>query len=154
MMTRRTTTLLAHLHSRTLALGLAGLAGLAGPVALAAGAVATTALVAGCDDENDPKTWVKRLDDPAQRAAAIKRLTQFFEDDDDEGEQEPRRPGGEGAPRRHRRPDDQARTSACTLDEKTRKDLMKFLADTRDPRTAPALAKAFNEYEPGRTTRT
>ena len=27
---------------------------------------------------------------------------------------------------------------------------MKFLADTRDPRTGPALAKAFNEYEPGK----
>ena len=39
---------------------------------------------------------------------------------------------------------------AGTLDEKTRKDLMKFLADTRDPRTGPALAKAFNEYEPGK----
>ena len=39
-----------------------------------------TALVA-CEDENDPKTWVKRLDDPAQRANAIKRLTQFYEDD-------------------------------------------------------------------------
>ena len=27
---------------------------------------------------------------------------------------------------------------------------MKFLADTRDPRTGPALAKAFNEYEAGK----
>ena len=32
-------------------------------------AVATSTLVA-CDDENEPKTWVKRLDDPAQRAPA------------------------------------------------------------------------------------
>ena len=39
---------------------------------------------------------------------------------------------------------------AGNLDEKTRKDLMKFLADTRDPRTGPALAKALNEYEPGK----
>src|SRR5262245_38931239 len=35
---------------------------------------------AGCADENDPATWVKRLDDPAQRATAIKRLGQFYED--------------------------------------------------------------------------
>ena len=27
-----------------------------------------------CADENDPKTWAKRLDDPAQRVPAIKRL--------------------------------------------------------------------------------
>src|ERR1700734_62679 len=47
---------------------------------LAVTALASAGLMA-CDDENDPKTWVKRLDDPAQRAGAIKRLTQFFEDD-------------------------------------------------------------------------
>src|SRR5258708_3941286 len=34
--------------------------------------------IAGCADENDPKTWVKRLDDPAQRAPAIKRLDEMF----------------------------------------------------------------------------
>ncbi len=39
---------------------------------------------------------------------------------------------------------------AGNLDEKTRKDLMKFLADTHDPRIGPALAKSFNEYEPGK----
>src|SRR5262245_59334479 len=34
----------------------------------------------GCKDENDPKTWTERLNDPAQRAPAIKRLGQFYED--------------------------------------------------------------------------
>jgi hypothetical protein len=117
-------------------------------VAMAFTAVASSTLVA-CDDENDPKTWVKRLDDPAQRAGAIKRLTQFFEDD---------------MTKANKNRDDAAVKAllddivdpmakqyvASTLDEKTRKDLMKFLADTRDPRTGPALAKAFNEYEPGK----
>ena len=42
---------------------------------------ASAMVLVACDDENDPKTWVKRLDDPAQRANAIKRLTQFYEDD-------------------------------------------------------------------------
>jgi hypothetical protein len=148
MMTRRTTTLLAHLHSRTLALGLAGLAGLAGPVALAAGAVATTALVAGCGDESDPKTWVKRLDDPAQRAAAIKRLGSFFDDTMSKVNK------NRDAPEMKALLDDIVPQLTKTyvsvpLDEKTRKDLIKLLADTRDVRTAPALAKAFNEYEPG-----
>jgi hypothetical protein len=111
-------------------------------------AAATTTLVA-CDDENDPKTWVKRLDDPAQRTPAIKRLSQFFED---------------GMTKANKNREDPAMKElldtivdpmtktyvAGNLDEKTRKELMKFLADTKDPRTAPALAKAFNEYEAGK----
>ena len=48
------------------------------------------ASLVACDDENDPKTWVKRLDDPAQRANAIKRLTQFYEDGMTQGEQQRR----------------------------------------------------------------
>jgi hypothetical protein len=111
-------------------------------------AVASSALVA-CDDENEPKTWVKRLDDPAQRAGAIKRLTQFFEDDMTKANKNRDDPTVKALL------DDivdpmTKQYVASTLDEKTRKDLMKFLADTRDPRTGPALAKAFNEYEPGK----
>ena len=44
--------------------------------ALSAVAVGTI----GCQDENAPETWVKKLNDPIQRPAAIKRLMQFFED--------------------------------------------------------------------------
>ena len=40
--------------------------------------------------------------------------------------------------------------TTATLDEKTRKDLIKVLADMRDPRASAAFAKAFNEYEAGR----
>ncbi len=117
-------------------------------LSLAVTALASSALVA-CDDENEPKTWVKRLDDPAQRAGAIKRLTQFFEDD---------------MTKANKNRDDATVKAllddivdpmskqyvAGNLDEKTRKDLIKFLADTKDPRTGPALAKALNEYEAGK----
>ena len=48
--------------------------------ALLAPVVLASAAVVGCADENDPKTWAKRLDDPAQRAPAIKRLEGFFND--------------------------------------------------------------------------
>jgi hypothetical protein len=119
--------------------------------ALAAGATtaAVSASLVGCADENDPKTWVKRLDDPAQRAAAIKRLTQFFEDDMTKANK-----NREDATIKALLDDIvdpmTKQYTAGNLDEKTRKELMKFLADTRDPRTAPALAKAFNEYEPGK----
>src|SRR4051794_1970922 len=46
----------------------------ASAVALGAGAIA------GCADENDPATHVKKLDDPATRAQAVSRLIQFYED--------------------------------------------------------------------------
>jgi hypothetical protein len=41
--------------------------------------------------------------------------------------------------------------TAGGLDDKTRTDLMKFLAETHDPRTAPALAKALKDFEMGKT---
>jgi hypothetical protein len=103
-----------------------------------------------CADENDPATWTKRLDDTAARPGAIKRLSQFFED---------------ATSKAKTNPDDAARVkqivdtitgplttvyTSASLDEKTRKDLIKLLADMRDPRATPAFAKAFNEYEPGK----
>jgi hypothetical protein len=121
-------------------------------LATACGAAPLTAgmLLGACADDSDPQTWVKRLDDPAQRPAAIRRLSQFFEDAMTKANKN--------------RDDPQVKTlldeivdpmskqyTAGNLDEKTRKDLIKFIADTRDPRTAPALAKAFNEYEPGKS---
>jgi hypothetical protein len=112
--------------------------------------LAAGAMLGACADENDPQTWVKRLDDPATRAGAIKRLSQFFDD---------------ATTKAKTNPDDAARVkqtvdeivepltkvyTGTTLDEKTRKDLIKALADMRDPRASPAFAKAFNEYEPGK----
>lgn len=111
--------------------------------------VAGTVLVA-CDDENDPKTWVKRLDDPAQRANAIKRLTQFYEDD------MTRASNDAGAPEVKQLLDEivdplTKQYTAGGLDDKTRIDLMKFLAETHDPRTQPAIAKALKDFEMGKT---
>src|SRR5688572_25284095 len=47
-------------------------------VGVTAAVVVTSTCIVGCADENDPKTWVKRLDDPAQRTPAIKRLDEMF----------------------------------------------------------------------------
>lgn len=112
-------------------------------------ALAAVALVA-CADENDPKTWVKRLDDPAQRTPAIKRLEQFFND--------------AMATTNNNRDDEKVKKivddavepltktyTAGGLDDKTRKELIKLLADMGDPRAAPAFAKAFKDYEAGKT---
>lgn len=111
-------------------------------------AVVASALVA-CADENDPKTWVKRLDDPAQRTPAIKKLNEMFDS----------AMSNSGNNRDDAKVkalvDDSAEALAKTyvagnLDEKTRKDLMKLLAEMGDPRAAPAFAKAFQDYEPGK----
>lgn len=113
--------------------------------------VLSSALTAGCADENDPKTWAKRLDDPAQRAPAIKRLDSFYND----------AMGGAAGP--NKREDEKVKKVldeavepltktyiAGGLDEKTRKDLIKLLGDMGDSRAAPAYAKAFKDFEPGK----
>lgn len=110
--------------------------------------VAASALVA-CADENDPKTWVKRLDDPAQRTPAIKKLNEMFDSAMSNSG------NNREDPKVKALVDDATEALAKTyvagnLDEKTRKDLMKLLAETGDPRAAPAFAKAFQDYEPGK----
>lgn len=112
-------------------------------------AVMLAAGVTACADENDPKTWVKRLDDPTQRTPAVKRLSQFFEDTMAKSGQN--------------RDDKDVKAlldvivtpltqqyTAGTLDEKTRKELIKTLSDMGDARSAPAFTKAFNDFEPGK----
>jgi hypothetical protein len=118
--------------------------------ALAAVAGMATTVI-GCADEDDPNTWVKRLDDPAQRTPAIKRLGEFYNDalnkaDKAKGKDDPKVKAMldivvEPLAKQY---------LAGNLDEKTRKDLMKNLADMADPRAAPAFAKALSDYEPGK----
>lgn len=118
---------------------------------LVGGAAFTFAMgtsLTACADENDPKTWVKRLDDPAQRGAAVKRLQQFFEDGLSNANKNREDPKVKALLDDIVEPLTKQYTGGTIADEKTRKDLIKFLADTNDPRTAPALAKALKDYEP------
>jgi hypothetical protein len=110
--------------------------------------LAAATSLAACNDENDPATWVKKLDDPIQRAAAIKRLQAFYDDATTKANKNTDDPKVKAMADTIVEPLTKVYTSA-TLDEKTRKDLIKLLADMRDPRAAPAWAKAFNEYEAG-----
>ncbi len=130
-------------NARLLSLALRLLAAPAAVLVLGAGTIA-------CDDENEPKTWVKRLDDQAQRAKAIERLQQFFNDGMS-------KTGNDAAA-----PEIKALLDVMVepltktyvaggLDDKTRTDLIKLLADTRDARATPAFAKALKDYEPGKT---
>lgn len=108
-----------------------------------------SACLAACADENDPKTWVKRLDDPAQRAQALKRLDEMYQGAMSSANSNREDPKVKGIIDDA----DEALTKVYTtqqLDEKTRKDLIKLIADMGDPRGAPAFAKAFKDYEPGK----
>jgi hypothetical protein len=126
---------------------LSALAAVAGPVA--ASALAGSVLVA-CDDENEPATWVKRLDDPAQKGKAIQRLTSFYEDDMTKVGNKADDPSIKAL--LDTVVDPLTKTYvAGGLDEKTRIDLMKFLAETHDARTQPAIAKALTSFENGKT---
>jgi hypothetical protein len=126
---------------------LAAATGVAAPVAAL---VAGASLITACDDENDPKTWVKRLDDPAQRAKAIERLGQFYEDGMTKAGNNQNDPAIKELLDTIVEPLTKAYT-AGGLDDKTRVDLMKFLAETHDPRTQPAIAKALSSFEMGKT---
>lgn len=110
--------------------------------------LASTTLVA-CADENDPQTWVKRLDDPAQRSPAIKRLDQFFNDTMGQVGNNREDPKVKALLDQSVEPLTKTYV-AGGLDDKTRKDLIKLLADMGDPRAAPAFAKAFKDFEPGK----
>ena len=118
---------------------------------LSAGASFVTPMLLGatlvaCEDDNDPKTWVKRLDDPAQRAKAVARLGQFYEDDMQKAGNNKDDPSVKSLLDTIIDPLSKQYT-AGNLDDKTRADLMKFLAETHDARTQPALAKALNDWE-------
>ena len=111
--------------------------------------VSSSAVLSGCADENDPKTWVGRLDDAGKRAAAVKRLGQFFEDTMTKAN------GDRNDPTVKALLDTVAEPMAKTYaagsgDEKTRRELLKILSDLQDTRTAPAFTRAFQDYEAGR----
>ena len=112
-------------------------------------AVACPSLLSGCADENSPNTWVSRLDDGAKRAAAVKRLGQFFEDTMTKVNGDREDPTVKALLDVIAEP--MAKLYAGrTGDDKTRRELLKIISDLHDARTSPALAAAFQDYEAGR----
>lgn len=116
------------------------------------GAVTTTAFmgvttsIVGCADENDPATHVKKLADVSTRITAVNRLIQFFEDamtrDKDD------RNGPTVKPLLDTIVVPMTETCvAGDLDERTNSKLIKFLSDTRDPRSEPCIIKALKDYK-------
>ncbi|EYF01295.1 HEAT repeat domain-containing protein [Chondromyces apiculatus] len=104
----------------------------------------------GCADENEPSTWVKRLDDPATTPAAVNRLVQFFEDAMTRDNKDRNGPTVKPLLDTIIEPLTQ-KCVAGDLDERSNSKLIKFISDTRDPRGAPCLIKALKDYKPEST---
>lgn len=118
---------------------------LASPRSLIIG-VLCAALAAGCADENDPQTHVKRLNDPVTRSAAVSRLVTFFEDAMSKDNKDRNGPNVTKLLDQIIEP----MTKACTsgdLDDKTQSKLIRFMYDARDKRGADCIVKALKEYK-------
>ena len=109
----------------------------------------SSAVMIGCEDENSPEFSVKRLDNIAMRPMAVKRIVQFFED-------AMSRAGSDRSDKAVQALLDKivpplVRTyveNADTTDDRTRGEIIKLLADSRDERAKPALIKAVKDYKP------
>jgi hypothetical protein len=120
---------------------------------LAVGAGVTTGVammtgsLAGCADENDPLTHVKKAQDTATRAPAVNRLIQFFEDAMTRDNKDRKGPTVKPLLDKIVEP----MTQLCVqgeLDERTNAKLVKFVSDARDPRGEACLVKALKDYKP------
>jgi hypothetical protein len=101
-------------------------------------------------DEHDPRTWTFRLEDPAQRAGAARRLAQLFDD------------AMTYASTPNKRDDEKVRRLVDVIalplatayesggtDDESRRTLLKLLAELGDPTAAGAFARAFKAFVPG-----
>jgi HEAT repeat protein len=119
-------------------------------VATASAVTVAAGSLAGCADENDPETHVKRLDDPATTPGAVNRTVQFFEDAMTRDNKDRNGPTVKPLLDKIVEP----MTKKCVagdLDERTNSKLIKFISDTRDPRGEPCLIKALKDYKPDNT---
>lgn len=115
--------------------------------AYTAATVSVASLLVGCKDESQPEYWIEKLDDAKWRPNAVKRLTQFFEDAVTKANNDQASP--EVKALLDKIVDPLIKTYVehyADLDTKTRVSLIKLLSDIRDPRTEPALKKAFEEF--------
>jgi len=108
--------------------------------------VATTTLV-GCKDDNQPDYWVDKLADSAWRPRAIKRLEQFYEDVITKSNKDTASPEVKALLDKIAEPLSKAYVQYYDdYDTKTRVALIKLLSAFKDPRTEPAIKKAFEEF--------
>jgi HEAT repeat protein len=101
--------------------------------------------LAGCDDENDPKTWVNKLATDGRRAGATAHLHRIFDERMSATRPTPRNPRDQ----RVREyldlvlPTLVQQFQAHTDENIMRNEAMPILADSQDPRAIPALLSAM-----------
>jgi hypothetical protein len=116
-------------------------------VVLSASGLAGTATLTGCQDENDPATYVKRLEDPIKKTESVTRLLQFYEDAMTKDKKN--RQGPSVKPLLDLIVEPLTKVAASgDLDRRAQGKLLSTLADMHDPRAAEALVKAIAEYKP------
>lgn len=104
--------------------------------------VSSSAFVAGCENEADPKTWVKKLSEPARRTGAMVRLKKIFDETLAGANQDTNNP-------RVREFLDGAIVQVAQVfmanqdDTLMRKEAIEILAQSNDPRAIDALLSAL-----------
>jgi HEAT repeat protein len=127
------------------------LASLIGRIVLGTAFVASTGIVVttqvGCKDDSQPDYWVDKLPDQTWRPRAVKRLEQFFEDVVTRSNKDTASPEVKALLDKIAEPLTKAYVDYYDdYDTKTRVSLIKLLSSFKDPRTEPALKKAFEEF--------
>jgi hypothetical protein len=120
-------------------------------VACISAVTVTSAVLAGCEDENQPEYYTKRLDDPAMRPQAIKRLVQFFEDSMTRADKNRNDPKVKELLDKIVPPLTKTYMEGASIDDRTKGEIIKLLADTRDQRAKEAWVKALKDYKPNVT---
>jgi HEAT repeat protein len=111
----------------------------------------SSGVLIGCEDESKPDYFVKRLDDPAMRPQAIKRLVLFFEDAMTRADKDRSQPHVKELLDKIVPPLTKTYMEGDTIDDRTKAEIIKLLADTRDERAKPAWIKALKDYKPNVT---
>ena len=120
---------------------------------LVLGTITTTATigmvtsVVGCKDESQPEYWVDKLEDDKWRPTAIKRLAQFFEDAVTKAGSDHTKPEVTQLLDQVVEPLSKSYVDHYgDLNQKSRIALIKLIGSMKDPRSEPALIKAFEEF--------
>ncbi len=121
---------------RALVLGTAGIVSV----------TAASSVILGCEDESKPEYYIKRLEDPAVRPAAVKRLVQFFEDAMTRADKNREDPNVKALLEKIVPPLAKAYV-AGGLEDSTRFEILKLLADSRDVRAKEAWVKALKDFQ-------
>jgi HEAT repeat protein len=101
------------------------------------------AFIAGCENEADPKTWVKKLSEPSRRTGAMVRLKKIFDETLAGANQDTNNPRVRAFLNTALEP--VARTFIANAEDNImRKEAIEILAQSQDPRAIDALLSALS----------